>query len=146
MNVAMHFSDNIEDDDQSELTVNCQNQIKSAFTEMIYKTRNTQVPILTSNFHKWNRYDETLFLESARETSRKNHIYSLHKALELNERNTELENLLKHLLELELLAYEYVNTLFFTSFLLQFNNCQIHQCTRLLFYFQFFIEYFIFKI
>lgn len=107
MNIAMQFNDD-DQDDLNELTINCQNQIKSAFTEVIYKTRKPQVPILTSNFHKWNRYDETLFLEPARETLRRNNIYSLHKALELNERNPELEDIIKHLLELEVLAYEYV--------------------------------------
>ncbi|XP_011696838.1 PREDICTED: putative ATP-dependent RNA helicase TDRD9 [Wasmannia auropunctata] len=109
MNVAMHFNVRSEIEDEEnyhDLTVNCQNKIKNAFKDVIYKTRNKLEPVPTSDFDKWNRYDETLFLVPARETSRKNNVYSLHKALELNEKNNELEQIIKHLLELEVLAYK----------------------------------------
>ncbi|XP_050464010.1 probable ATP-dependent RNA helicase spindle-E isoform X2 [Cataglyphis hispanica] len=108
MNVAMHFNedDNIDEETQNELTIKCQNQIKNAFKEIIYKPRKIQEPILTNNFEKWNLYDGSLFLEPARETSRKSNIYRLHKALELNEKNDKLEEIIKHLLELEILAHK----------------------------------------
>lgn len=115
MNVAMHFNedDNIDEEAQNELTIKCQNQIKNAFKEIIYKPRKIQEPILISNFDKWNLYDGSLFLEPARETSRKSNIYRLHKALELNEKNDKLEEIIKHLLELEILAHKYVHLLSF---------------------------------
>ncbi|GAB1862348.1 Putative ATP-dependent RNA helicase TDRD9 [Camponotus japonicus] len=108
MNVAMHFNetDHIDEETQNELTIKCQNQIKNAFKEVIYKPRKTQDPILINNFNKWDLYDGTLFLEPARETLRKSNIYRLHKALELNEKNDKLEEIIKHLLELEFLAHE----------------------------------------
>lgn len=117
MNVAMHFADGVseradqQNDQQSDLTINCQNQIKSAFTEVIYKPRQPQVPIFTINFHNWNIYDETMFLEPARGTSRKNCVYSLHKALDLNKQDPELESIIRNLLEMDALAHEYVKTL-----------------------------------
>lgn len=112
MNVAMHFNETEHTDEeiQNELTIKCQNQIKNAFKEVIYKPRKTQEPISLNNFNKWNLYDGTLFLEPARETLRKSNIYRLHKALELNEKNDKLEEIIKHLLELEVLAYEYVHS------------------------------------
>lgn len=112
MNVAMHFNetDHIDEETQNELTIKCQNQIKNAFKEVIYKPRKTQDPILINNFNKWDLYDGTLFLEPARETLRKSNIYRLHKALELNEKNDKLEEIIKHLLELEFLAHEYVHS------------------------------------
>lgn len=109
MNVAMHFnkrSEIVDDQAHIEMTGNCQNQIKNAFKDVIYKSRNSLDPVPISNFDKWNRYDETLFLVPARETSRKSNVYSLHKALELNERNDKLEEMIKHLLELEALAHK----------------------------------------
>lgn len=109
MNVTMHFVEGVEEDKQSELTINCQNQIKNAFTEVIYKPRQAQVPILTTNFHHWNLYDEALFLEPARGTSRRNCVYGLHKALDLNQKNPEIEDLIRNLLEMDALAHEYVN-------------------------------------
>lgn len=108
MNVVMHF-DGEKQEEQGQLIVNCQNQIKSAFAELIYKTRQMQTPIFTTNFCNWNLYDESLFLESARVTSRRNCVYSLHKALELNKGNPELEDLIRNLLEMDALAREYVN-------------------------------------
>lgn len=106
----MHFVEDVEDEEQqNELTINCLNHIKRAFKEVIYKTRQPQVPILTTNFHQWNLYDETLLLEPARGTTRRNCVYCLHKALDLNERNPELENLIKNLLEMDALAHEYAN-------------------------------------
>lgn len=105
MNVAMHFSNDPNDDG---LTIECQDKIKDTFTKVIYKKRKLQEPCMINNFDRWNRYDESLFLESAGQIP-KNNIYSLHKALELNEKNHELEEMLKHLLHLEQLAYEYVN-------------------------------------
>jgi len=112
MNVAMNFNetDHIDEETQNELTIKCQNQIKNAFKEVIYKPRKTQDPILINNFNKWDLYDGTLFLEPARETLRKSNIYRLHKALELNEKNDKLEEIIKHLLELEFLAHEYVHS------------------------------------
>ncbi|XP_012523502.1 probable ATP-dependent RNA helicase spindle-E [Monomorium pharaonis] len=109
MNVAMHFdvrSEIVDDGAHHEITVNCQNQIKNAFKDVIYKTRKRIESIPISNFHKWNRYDETLFLVPARETSKKSNIYGLHKALELNKRNDKLEEMIQHLLELEVTAYK----------------------------------------
>ncbi|XP_012057161.1 PREDICTED: probable ATP-dependent RNA helicase spindle-E [Atta cephalotes] len=109
MNIAMHFnarSEIVDEDAHHDITVNCQNQIKNAFKNVIYKTRNKIDPVSISNFGKWNRYDETLFLVPARETSKKSNVYSLHKALELNERNEELEEMIRHLLELETLAHQ----------------------------------------
>lgn len=109
MNIAMHFSNKneiVDDEAHYEMTINCQNQIKNAFKDVIYKTREKIEPVPTSNFNKWNRYDETLFLVPARETSRKSNVYGLHKALELNERNDKLEEMIKHLLELEALAHQ----------------------------------------
>lgn len=116
MNVAMNFSDGPSEIDkaaQNELTIQCQNQIKNAFQEVLYKIRQPQEPISTTNFGKWNRYDESLFLESARETLRKSNIYRLHKALELNDKNEDLEDMIKHLFELEVLAYKYVYILYY---------------------------------
>lgn len=112
MNVAMNFSNgpsDIDEEAQNELTIKCQNQIKNAFKEVIYTPRKTQEPISINNFDKWNRYDGTLFLEPARETLRKSNIYRLHKALELNKEDDKLEEMIKHLLELEILAHEYVH-------------------------------------
>lgn len=109
MNIAMHFnarSEILDDEAHHEMTINCQNQIKNAFKDVIYKTRNRIEPIPISDFDKWNRYDETLFLVSARETSKKSNVYGLHKALELNKRNDKLEEMIKHLLELEATAYQ----------------------------------------
>lgn len=109
MNITMHFDEESEiadDENHYEITINCQNQIKNAFKDVIYKTRKMIEVVPTTDFDKWNRYDETLFLVPARETSRKNNVYGLHKALELNERNDELEEMIKHLLELEALAHE----------------------------------------
>ncbi|XP_072748336.1 probable ATP-dependent RNA helicase spindle-E isoform X2 [Anoplolepis gracilipes] len=109
MNVGMFFNENnnIDEEAQNELTIKCQNQIKDAFNQVIYKPRKTQEEsISTNNFGKWNLYDGTLFLEPARETFRKSNIYRLHKALELNEKNDKLEEMIKHLLELEVLAYK----------------------------------------
>lgn len=111
MNVAMHFNETkIDDETQNELTIKCQNQIKNAFKEVIFKFRKTQEPISINNFNKWNLYDGSLFLEPSRETLRKSNIYRLHKALDLNEKNDKLEEIIKHLLELEVLAYEYVHS------------------------------------
>lgn len=112
MNVAMNFSNGSSDIDkaaQNELTIKCQNQIKDAFQEILYKIRQKQEPVSTTNFNKWNRYDDTLFLHPARETLRKSNIYRLHKALELNDKNEKLEDMIKHLLELEILAYKNPN-------------------------------------
>ncbi|KAL6256192.1 hypothetical protein P5V15_012308 [Pogonomyrmex californicus] len=109
MNVSMHFNERsaiVDDDAYYEMTINCQNQIKKAFKEVIFETRKKIEPILIPKFDEWNRYDETQFLVPARETSRKSNVYSLHKALELNQRNDQLEELLKHLLELEALAHQ----------------------------------------
>ncbi|EFN75974.1 probable ATP-dependent RNA helicase spindle-E [Harpegnathos saltator] len=106
MNVAMHFVEGVDEEQQSELTINCQNQIKNAISDVIYKSRQTQVPILSTNFHKWNLYDETLFLEPARGTTRRNCVYSLHKALDLNKNNPELEEIIRNLLEMDALAHE----------------------------------------
>ncbi|XP_024881592.1 probable ATP-dependent RNA helicase spindle-E [Temnothorax curvispinosus] len=109
MNVAMHFnnrSEILDDEAHHDMTINCQNQIKNAFKDVIYKTRKKIEPVPVSNFNKWNRYDETLFLVPARETSRKSNVYGLHKALELNEKNDRLEEIIKHLLELEALAHQ----------------------------------------
>jgi len=109
MNIAMHFnarSEIVDEDAHHDVTVNCQNQIKNAFKNVIYKTRNKIDPVSISNFGKWNRYDETLFLVPAQKTSKKSNVYSLHKALELNERNEELEEMIRHLLELETLAHQ----------------------------------------
>ncbi|XP_011352602.1 probable ATP-dependent RNA helicase spindle-E isoform X2 [Ooceraea biroi] len=108
INVAMNFeygSMNEHDENTANLIVNCQNQIKGAFKEVIYKTRKPQESVLISNFDKWNLYDESLFLEPARETSAKSKVYGLHKALELNEENKELEEIVNHVLELEILAH-----------------------------------------
>ncbi|KAL0112947.1 hypothetical protein PUN28_012296 [Cardiocondyla obscurior] len=109
MNVAMHFnhkSEIVDDEEHHDMIINCQNQIKCAFKDVIFKTRKSIEPVLVSNFGKWNRYDETLFLVPSRKTSGKSNIYGLHKALELNERNDQLEELIKHLLELEALAHQ----------------------------------------
>lgn len=109
MNIMMHFNERseiVDDESHYEMTINCQNQIKNAFKDVIYKTRKTIEVVPTTDFDKWNRYDETLFLVPARETSRKSNVYGLHKALELNERNDKLEEMIKHLLELEALAHE----------------------------------------
>lgn len=109
MNVTMHFnnrSEIIDNEAHYEMTINCQNQIKNAFKDVIYKTRKKIEPVPVSNFSKWNRYDNSLFLVPARETSKKSNVYSLHKALELNEKNDKLEEMIKHLLELEALAHQ----------------------------------------
>lgn len=109
MNVTMHFEDRseiVDDEAHHEITVNCQNQIKNAFKDVIYKTRKRIESVPVSNFNKWNRYDKTLFLVPARETSMKSNVYSLHKALELNKKNDKLEEMIKHLLELEALAHQ----------------------------------------
>lgn len=105
----MHFdhrSEIVDDKVHHEMTIKCQNQIKNAFKDVIFKPRKKIEPVPISNFSKWNRYDETLFLVPARETLRKSNVYGLHKALELNERNDELEEMIKHLLELEALAHQ----------------------------------------
>lgn len=130
MNVAMHFNedDNIDEETQNELTIKCQNQIKNAFKEIIYKPRKRQEPILTNNFDKWNLYDETLFLEPVRETLRQSNIYRLHKALELNEKNDKLEEMIKHLLELEILAHKYVHSLSLLSLEPLCNKCLLTCC------------------
>ncbi|KYN01299.1 PREDICTED: putative ATP-dependent RNA helicase TDRD9 [Cyphomyrmex costatus] len=112
MNVAMHFnvrSEIVDDNTHHDIIVNCQNQVKNAFKDVIYKTRNKIEPVPISNFGKWNRYDETLFLVPARETSKKSNVYGLHKALELNDRNDNLEEMIRHLLELEALAHQEPN-------------------------------------
>ncbi|XP_011867555.1 PREDICTED: putative ATP-dependent RNA helicase TDRD9 [Vollenhovia emeryi] len=109
MNLAMNFnhrSDIVDDEAHHEMTANCHSVIRNTFKNVIYKTREKIEPVPVSNFDKWNRYDETLFLVPARETSRNTIVYSLHKALELNEKNDELEDMIKHLLELETLAYQ----------------------------------------
>ncbi|XP_032673837.1 probable ATP-dependent RNA helicase spindle-E isoform X2 [Odontomachus brunneus] len=106
MNVAMHFADGVSEEQRNELTINCQNQIKNAFVEVIYKPRQSQVPIFTINFHNWNIYDETMFLEPARGTNRKNCVFSLHKALDLNKQDPELESIIRNLLEMDALAHE----------------------------------------
>ncbi|TGZ49356.1 putative ATP-dependent RNA helicase spindle-E, partial [Temnothorax longispinosus] len=114
MNIAMLFNDKSEivDDEahhDRDVTVNCQNQIKHALNDLLYKNRKKIEPILVSNFNKWSRYDETLFLVPARETLRTNNVYGLHKALELNEKNDtldRLEEIISNSLELEALAYQ----------------------------------------
>lgn len=112
MNIAMQFSDitdsNYDENTLTEQTLNCQNQIKNTFKKVMYKDRQMQQPVLTTKFDKWNRYDESLFLEPARETLRRSYVYGLHKALELNAKNSTLEEEIKHLLELETLAHVYV--------------------------------------
>lgn len=105
MNIMMSFEcggDNHED--SLTLIANCQNQIKTALKNIIYKFRKRQESFPVSNFRKWNLYDESLFLEPARETSTRNKVYGLHKALELNKGNENLEKIIKHVLELETLA------------------------------------------
>jgi len=113
MNVAMQFNDvtdnYINDNVLTEQTINCQNQIKNTFKKVIFKNRQMlQQSVPITKFDKWNRYDECLFLEPSRETLRRNYVYGLHKALELNAKNDILEEKIKHLLELEIVAHEYV--------------------------------------
>ncbi|XP_020288547.1 probable ATP-dependent RNA helicase spindle-E [Pseudomyrmex gracilis] len=109
MNVAMCFDPDDEDVDenaQNKLTLECQERIKIAFKEIIYQQRDPQEPLLISHFNKWNRYDRSLFLKTARDTLKKSQIYGLHKALELNEIKKPLEEIIKHLCQLEMLAYK----------------------------------------
>lgn len=113
MNIAMQFSDvtdnsYVDDNTLTEQAINCQNQIKNTFKKVIYKNRQPLEPVLTTKFDEWNRYDESLFLEPARETLRRSYVYGLHKALDLNARNDALEEEIKHLLQLEIIAHEYV--------------------------------------
>lgn len=109
--MSMYFDlddEDVDENTRNRLTLQCQEHIKSAFKDIIYQQRDPQEPLLIPYFNKWNRYDRSLFLKTARETSRKSQIYGLHKALELNERKKSLEETIKHLCQLEMLAYKYV--------------------------------------
>lgn len=113
MNVGItqlqHENLNYNDDD-NERMINCQNRIKYALLELRDRCRKSQNPVEDNEFNKWNRYHTSMFLHPAR-GARKNEIYPLHKALELQERNDKLEETVTHLMELYRLVNEYVRNI-----------------------------------
>lgn len=105
-------NDDLDYHDDDERIINCQNHIQRALLELRDRRRRLQDPMEIDNFNKWNCYHSSMFLHPARGT-RKNEIYPLHKALELRERNDELEEIIKHLAELHRLASECVNFIYY---------------------------------
>lgn len=111
MNTAMQL-DNSSDED----IILYQNKIKHILLELREKRRQSRNPENDEVDHlsdKWNRYNGPHFLPSVRENVRKGDVYPLHKALELRETNEQMEEMLKHLSQLESLAYEYVDICIF---------------------------------
>ncbi|XP_011343987.2 probable ATP-dependent RNA helicase spindle-E [Ooceraea biroi] len=103
MSTGMQLNENSMEED----IINCQNRIKRILFELIDKPRELQTPSIDYFGREWNRYNELCLLSAARETTAGNcDVYPLHKALELYERDEEIEKLLKNISELELLAYE----------------------------------------
>ncbi|KYN35997.1 putative ATP-dependent RNA helicase spindle-E [Trachymyrmex septentrionalis] len=104
MNTAMQL-DNISDED----IILYQNKIKHILLELKEKQRQSRNPEddeIDQLSDKWNRYNGPHFLPYVRENVRKGDVYPLHKALELRETNEQMEEMLKHLSQLQSLAYE----------------------------------------
>ncbi|KAL2743188.1 putative ATP-dependent RNA helicase spindle-E isoform X1 [Vespula maculifrons] len=106
MNIGMHINEKIEENNNFEEIVSYQNKIKIILSKLMDKCRKKQDSEMLMNFHKWGMYDELLFLQPSRMTMVKNNIYSLHWALELEEKNDELEKMTNHIKELRNLASE----------------------------------------
>ncbi|KAG5328427.1 SPNE helicase, partial [Acromyrmex charruanus] len=107
MNTAMQL-----DNSSDENIILYQNKIKNILLELKEKQRQSRNPEddeVDQLSDKWNRYNEPHFLPSVRENVRKGDIYPLHKALELRETNEQMEEMLKHLSQLQSLAYEDAN-------------------------------------
>lgn len=105
MNVGMHINEKFTKNNSEEI-ITYQNKIKMTLSKLIDKCRKKQDPEILINFHKWGMYDELLFLQPSRMTMVKNNIYNLHWALELEEKNDELEKMTNHLKKLRDLASE----------------------------------------
>ncbi|KYM77236.1 putative ATP-dependent RNA helicase spindle-E, partial [Atta colombica] len=104
MNTAMQL-DNSSDED----IILYQNKIKHILLELKEKQRQSRNPEddeIDQLNDKWNRYNGPHFLPSVRENVRRGDVYPLHKALELRETNEQMEEMLKHLSQLQSLAYE----------------------------------------
>lgn len=98
-----------------EHIINCQNKVKHILLELRDKQRKSRNLVNDEIDHcsnKWNYYNKLYFLPPIRETTGQCDIYPLHKALELHEMDEKKEEMLEHLLELQRLAYEYVNIIF----------------------------------
>jgi len=113
MNTGMQI-DNFSDED----IMTCQNRIKHILLNLRDKQRklrdpeNDEIDYLSK---RWNRYNKSYFLPSVQESVKKYDIYPLHKALELRETNEQMEEMLKHLSQLQRLAHEYVDIIFFIN-------------------------------
>jgi len=111
MNTAMQLNNSSDED-----IILYQNKIKHILLELKEKqrqSRNLEDDEVDQLNDKWNRYNGPHFLPSVRENVRRGDVYPLHKALELRETNEQMEEMLKHLSQLQSLAYEYVDICIF---------------------------------
>ncbi|XP_032664411.1 probable ATP-dependent RNA helicase spindle-E isoform X2 [Odontomachus brunneus] len=98
------FGDDYDDDSDDEEIINCQNHMKRALLELGGRHRERlQDSFEIADSDKWNRYQESFFLHAVR-NARKGEMYTLHKALKLQERNYQLEEMMTHLVELHKLS------------------------------------------
>lgn len=110
MNMGIHtYVESENCDDMNEITV-CQNKVKDSLFKLIEKKRNPQTPDISTLSVKWNRYDDSLFLQPGRIGVKNSNIFELHCALELEDRNEKLEEMSAHVEDLRNLAIENVRS------------------------------------
>ncbi|KAG7200201.1 hypothetical protein KM043_000633 [Ampulex compressa] len=106
ISMGMHVNDQADNDATMEETMICQNRIKIVFLKLFNKSRKVQKCEKINNFGRWNLYDKTLLLQPGKAFIMRNNVYNLHSALELEEKNDELEEMTEHLKELRILSTE----------------------------------------
>lgn len=115
MNIGMELN---KSDDENIIIY--QNKIQDILLNLRDKRRKSRDPEDEEFDHlsdKWNRYNRSYFLSSVQKSTEKCDVYPLHEVLELCETDEQMEEMLKHLSQLQRLAYEYVDIIFFYIFL-----------------------------
>ncbi|XP_011864372.1 PREDICTED: probable ATP-dependent RNA helicase spindle-E [Vollenhovia emeryi] len=104
INIGLQL-DNLRDED----VIACQNKVRYILLNLMdkrRKLRNTEDDEIDHLSDKWNRYKSSHLLPSIQESAREYVVYPLHKALDLREADEQTEEMLKHLVQLQRLAYE----------------------------------------
>lgn len=93
-------------DKNSEDVLFCQNRIKSILFELMQTDRKSKLKEMMNDFNQWCLYDKSLFLPPGKLVINQNYIYHLHCALDLEEKNDEMEKYRDNLSKLRTWAAE----------------------------------------